>query len=188
MMIVSVPLLLSHTMSYLFTSSRLGFRQWQHTDIVPMSTLNADAEVMKYFPSLQSLEETSGFIVRMQQEYAERGYCYYAVDTLHNHDFIGFIGLSWKTFQSPFTPCVDIGWRLARSAWGQGYATEGAKACLSHASVLGIHQVVAMAPAVNEPSVAVMRKAGMQYRERFIHPLLLNDERLRECVLYEWNA
>ncbi|WP_224999990.1 GNAT family N-acetyltransferase [Cesiribacter sp. SM1] len=171
--------------SYLFTSQRLGFRNWRQADLQPMAALNADPEVMAYFPGTASEEETYRFIERMQQQYAERGFCYFAVDKLEDGEFIGFIGLSEQNYQAYFTPCTDIGWRLKKSAWGQGFATEGAKACLDYTfSRLGLEKVYAVAPLVNTPSENVMKKIGMQPLKTFMHPLLLQDERLRECMVY----
>ena len=117
---------------------------------------------------------------------AERTYCYFAVDKLDDGTFIGFIGLAYKTFETDFTPCVDIGWRLCKKEWNKGFATEGAKRCLAYGlDELGIKKINCIAPKVNIRSEQVMKKAGMSKVKEFIHPLLLNDERLRECVLYE---
>lgn len=171
---------------YLFTSARLGFRNWQEADIKPMAAINADPSVMEFFPTVKTYEETAGFILRMQQQFAEKGYCYFAVDRLNDHTFIGFIGLSWQTFEADFTPCADIGWRLARTAWGKGYATEGARRCLEYAfNELQLNNVLSMAPKLNIRSEEVMKKIGMQKVKDFTHPLLLQDERLKTCVLYK---
>lgn len=172
--------------SYLFTSARLGFRNWNETDIVPMAAINADPLVMEFFPAVKTYEETAAFVLRMQQQYAEKGYCYFAVDRLDSHTFIGFIGLSWQTFEADFTPCADIGWRLARAEWGKGYATEGARRCLEYAfNKLKLNSVLSMAPKLNARSEEVMKKIGMQKLKDFTHPLLLQDERLKTCVLYK---
>src|SRR3546814_7232971 len=112
-------------MTYVVRSERLGFRRWQEAEVEPMRASNADAAVMEYFPSPQDQAETLAFIKRMQLQFDEKGFCYYAVDSLVDGAFIGFIGLSEKTFIADFTPCVDIGWRLAKNAWNQGFATEG---------------------------------------------------------------
>lgn len=170
---------------YIFTSERLGFRNWTDADITPMSKMNADPEVMKYFPATQTTEETTAFIQRMRDLYSEKGFCYFAVDRLDTGEFIGFIGLMGKTFEADFTPCTDIGWRLSRKHWGIGFATEGAKRCLDFAlGTLGLNKVVSMCPIINTPSEAVMKKIGMQKVKTFEHPLLENDERLRTCLLY----
>ena len=174
------------TTEYLFTSARLGFRQWIETDIPLMAAINADREVMEYFPATQDQQQTAAFISRMQQQMADKGYCYYAVDVLADGAFIGFIGLSDKTFEASFTPCVDIGWRLGRSAWYNGYATEGAKRCLKYGlNELQLGFICSMAPKVNKRSEHIMQKIGMQKLGEFTHPLLADDERLRECVVYK---
>jgi RimJ/RimL family protein N-acetyltransferase len=172
-------------MSYLFQSARLGFRNWHERDIAPMAAINADAEVMKYFPAIATFDQTATFIERMQLEYAEKGYCYFAVDEISTDTFIGFIGLSWRTFEADFTPCVDIGWRLSPSAWNKGYATEGAIRCLDYAfGTLELDKVYSMAPKINTPSERVMQKAGMKKVGEFEHPLLKEYPELKECVLY----
>ncbi|MCW3124243.1 MAG: acetyltransferase, ribosomal protein N-acetylase [Flavipsychrobacter sp.] len=171
---------------YLFTSERLGFRNWEQADIPLMAEINADPDVMEFFPGTKNHEETAAFIERMQLQLADNGYCYFAVDKLEDRSFIGFIGLSEQAYEASFTPCTDIGWRLSKKYWGKGYATEGAVRCLEYAfSNLKIKKVLAVAPKINVRSELVMQKAGMRKVEEFIHPLLLNDERLRECVLYE---
>lgn len=173
------------TPQYLFTSARLGFRNWQESDIAPMAAINADPLVMEFFPAVKTYEETADFVARMQQQFAERRYCYFAVDRLDDNTFIGFIGLSWQTFEADFTPCADIGWRLARAEWGKSYATEGAKRCLAYAfDELQLSSVLSMAPKLNARSEEVMKKIGMQKVKDFTHPLLLQDERLKACVLY----
>ncbi|WP_026706370.1 GNAT family N-acetyltransferase [Flavobacterium soli] len=171
--------------NYIFTSERLGFRNWIESDIGKMVIINQNPNVMEFFPSILSLEETKNFIERMQEQFVANKYCYFAVDVLESDTFIGFIGLSDKDFESDFTPCVDIGWRLSENHWYKGYATEGAKACLNYEfNQLGIKEIVAIAPKINIKSEEVMKKIGMQKLENFDHPLLLNDNRLRECVCY----
>lgn len=170
---------------YIFTSERLGFREWNDADIEHLAAINSDPEVMEFFPSLQSLSHTIDFIRRMRAQYQEKGYCYYAVDTLKDGSFIGFIGISDQKFESDFTPCNDIGWRLKRSAWYNGYATEGAKRCLEYAfDTLKMKQIYSIAPAANTRSESVMPKIGMQKIQEFDHPLLASHKRLERCVVY----
>lgn len=174
------------TLSYIFTSPRLGFRNWADADIAHMALINADEQVMRYFPSAQTEEQTRAFVLRMQQQYGRNGFCYFAVDRLEDGQFIGFIGLSEQTYPADFTPCVDVGWRLSQQFWGMGYATEGASACLAYGfATCGLQKIMAVCPVVNQPSEQVMIKAGMQKVKTFDHPLLLNDDRLRSCVLYQ---
>lgn len=173
-------------MDYLFTSDRLGFRQWEDRDIEPLHQINTDPRVMEYFPAIQTREQTSEFVLRMQAEYSNEGYCYFAVDALATMELIGFIGLSQKTFVSDFTPCTDLGWRLTHEYWNQGFATEGARRCLQFAfQDLQLQSVKAIAPAANARSVRVMQKIGMRLIKTFQHPSLDVDSWLQPCVLYE---
>ncbi|MCD8438419.1 GNAT family N-acetyltransferase, partial [Tenacibaculum dicentrarchi] len=108
--------------NYIFKSERLGFRNWTEKDKPKMTEINSDSKVMEFFPSIPNKEQTEEFVNRMKKQYTENGFCYFAVDKLENNEFIGFIGISEQNFESDFTPCVDIGWRLAQKEWGKGYA------------------------------------------------------------------
>lgn len=172
-------------MSYLFKSQRLGFRPWTTEDLPTMSAVNADADVMRFFPKTQGLEETRGFIERMHSEYSEKGYCYFATEILQTQRLIGFVGLFEQTFEAEFTPCVDIGWRLSKEEWGKGYATEGAKACLKYGfNELNLDNIVAVCPTINKPSENVMIKIGMKKQLVFNHPNLKDFPRIEECYMY----
>ena len=176
-------------MNYLFTSQRLGFRNWEGADLPKMALINADSEVMRYFKSTQTQDQTMQFIARMQRQFEIRGFCYFAVDTLESNEFIGFIGISEQTYEADFTPCIDIGWRIGKKHWGKGYATEGAKKVLKYAfDELSVDRLLSTAPIVNTASENVMLKIGMQKVKTFEHPLLQDNERLKECVLYEINS
>lgn len=170
---------------YLFTSNRLGFRNWETDDIPQIVAISADPEVMKYFPAPATREQTKEFVLKMQHSFSEKSYCYFAVDRLEDAKLIGFIGLMDQAFEASFTPCVDIGWRLGTRFWGMGYATEGATRCLEYAfSELGLAKVVSTAPKVNLPSVRIMTKIGMRKLLEFKHPRLFGNERLEDCVCY----
>ena len=172
--------------NYLFSSARLGFRNWSPQDLDGLTAINQDSDVMKYFPELISRTDTESFINRMQTKCETKGYCYFAVDELQGKSFIGFIGLSDQDFEASFTPCVDIGWRLSRKAWGKGYATEGARRCLRYAfEDLGLTVIMAHCPVVNIPSWKVMEKIGMQRLYTFKHPVLKGSTKLESCYLYE---
>ncbi len=171
--------------AYLFTSERLGFRNWLPDDMPGMAAINASPEVMRYFPATQDEAQTLAFIERMQKLYTEKGFCYFAVETLAEQDFIGFIGLAWQEYKAPFTPCVDIGWRLKPGAWGQGYATEGAQRCLAFAfDELHLDKVIATAPLVNVKSIRVMEQIGMKPLLQFRHPALTAHPQLELCAAY----
>lgn len=121
----------------------------------------------------------------MQKMFDENSYCYFATELLATGEFIGFIGLCEQTYEADFTPCIDIGWRLKESAWGKGFATEGAQACLQYAfNVLQLSTIFSIAPIVNTPSIAVMKKIGMQPIKQFNHPALSGNEYLKLCWLY----
>jgi len=140
---------------------------------------------MEFFDVESTPEETLKFIRKMQYEYEYMGYCYFAVDLLENNEFIGFIGLLYQDYDADFTPCVDIGWRLKKSSWGHGYATEGANACLEFGfKVLALKKVYSTTPAINVKSEHVMLKIGMQKVGNFDHPKLLGNVRLKDCVVY----
>ena len=172
------------TSPYLFTTSRLGFRTWQNFDLGPFAAINADPEVMRFFQKPLSTDETLAMMERMQRMYEDRGSCYFAVDHLGTRQLIGTIGLGWKTFEADFTPCVDIGWRLDRKFWNQGFSTEGALACIQYGKSLEIKEIVSMASQGNTPSIRVMRKIGMDYWKNFDHPDLVAYPQLNPCVLY----
>ena len=173
------------TTAYLFQSARLGFRPWREEDLEAMHKINADPEVMRYFPKTQDRAETLAFIHRMQDLQRQKGHCFFAVETLDKGEFIGFIGMSIQDFEAEFTPLVDLGWRLKPSVWGLGYATEGAEACVHYArEVLGLKVLHAIAPEINLPSIGVMKKIGMGLDRRFYHPGLPQDSVLNPCVLY----
>jgi len=172
---------------YIFTSERLGFRDWAETDLDAFAAMNADADVMEFFPKTLTREGSLKLMQRLSRQFAKKSYTYFAVDILEDGQFIGFIGLNDQTYEADFTPCVDIGWRLNKAVWGKGYATEGAKRCLEYAfETLGLEKIYAIASAINIKSIHVMEKIGMQRKAKtFEHPKLMEYKRLRECVLYE---
>jgi RimJ/RimL family protein N-acetyltransferase len=150
-----------------------------------MSAINSDEVVMEFFPGRPTQTDTVAFMSRMQQQYLDRGFCYFAVDRLDNSEFAGFIGLSGQVFQAEFTPCMDIGWRLSQNAWNQGFAAEGAKKCLDFAfNQLVLKGIYSMAPKTSLKSIRVMEKIGMQKLMTFNHPKLINGKHLEECLLY----
>lgn len=173
-------------MAYIFTSERLGFRHWNFTDIEKMHEINSDKKAMEFFPSIPTKEQTAEFVDRMNKQYVDKGFCYFAVERLDNNAFIGFIGLSEQNFKADFTPCVDIGWRIASQEWNQGFASEGAKKCLDFAlNQLKLKDVYSIAPKINSKSEHIMVKIGLKKLYEFEHPLLTNYDKLKTCVLYK---
>ncbi|RSK29112.1 N-acetyltransferase [Bacillus sp. HMF5848] len=166
-------------------TERLLLRDWIATDLNVFREMNADREVMAYFPNTLTNEETDRFYHAIQREWQTEGYGLYAVEVKHTHRFVGFIGFHKATFEADFTPCVEIGWRLAKAAWGQGYATEGASACLEHGfRHLGLHEVYSFTSKINQPSIHVMEKIGLQNLKEFNHPKLSPTSKLSRHVLY----
>ncbi|MFD2564770.1 GNAT family N-acetyltransferase [Aquimarina rubra] len=170
---------------YLFQSERLGFRNWTLDDLDPLAEMNNDDDVMEFFPFKPTREDTKKLILRMQEQFAKNGFCYFAVDLLASKEFIGFIGLCEQTYLEDQPSFVDIGWRLKKSVWNKGYATEGAKICLDFGfNTIGLDTIYSVASEINLKSIAVMKKIGMERIKTFKHPKLLNDKRLVHCALY----
>lgn len=170
-------------------ASRLRLRDWDETDIVPFSALNADENVMQYFPKTLSTEETKAFYTLIVDKIKANGYGLFAVEEKETNEFLGFIGFHRATFAADFTPCIEIGWRLKEAAWGKGFATEGAAACLQYGfTKLGFTDIYSFTADVNTPSQNVMRKIGMQYVKDFDHPKLKQGSILKKHVLYHINA
>jgi RimJ/RimL family protein N-acetyltransferase len=171
---------------YIIKTKRLGLRNWLPSDTAPFAAMCADDEVMKHFPGTLSFQETENLISILQKHFEDFGYTYFAVDVLETNEFIGFAGIKNQTWESNYTPCVDIGWRLKREAWGKGYATEAAKACLENASTLfNIKEILAFTTDTNLASENVMKKIGMQYIGTVQHPSIKNDPRFKHCVVYK---
>lgn len=172
--------------SYLFTSARLGFRDWSLDDVEKMHEINSDKKVMEFFPNIPTKEQTNDFIRRMTKQFEDKGFCYFAVDKLENNEFIGFIGLSEQTYDVAFTPYIDIGWRIKSSEWNKGFATEGAKKCLDYAfDNLNLKEIYSVAPKINVKSESIMIKIGMKKEYEFEHPLLMENNKLKTCILYK---
>ncbi len=168
-----------------FETERLSFRDWKEQDLDVFRIMNKDIRVMKYFTKTLTDEETDKFYHVIQEEFNNYGYGLYAVETKNNREFIGFIGFHWANFNSDFTPCVEIGWRLKYGAWGNGYATEGAKACLKYGfDILGFNKVYSFTSKINLPSENVMKKIGLVKASEFEHPNINENNPLRPHLLY----
>lgn len=178
------------------TTPRLLLRRWRREDREPFAVLNADPEVMRYFRAPLDRAESDAFADRIEAQFDDLGYGLWAVEVRGDGRFIGFTGLARHVFEAPFTPCVEVGWRLARDAWGHGYATEAARAALEFGFIdTGLDEIVSMTTRTNERSQAVMRRLGMTHdpADDFDHPRLPDDHPLRPHVLYrltrgQWEA
>lgn len=171
---------------YIFESSRLGFRMWKESDRELFAKMNANKEVMRYFPKTLDSKETDDFLNRVQEHFKENGYGLWAVELKDTKDFIGFIGLLTATFEADFTPCVEIGWRLDNKYWNKGYATEGAKACLEYGfNKLNLDTIYSFTAEINKPSENVMKKIGLKKIGEFEHPRVEDRSPLKPHVLYK---
>lgn len=174
--------------NYLFTSKRLGFRNWKPEDLQEFAEINTDLEVMEHFPKPLSLKETENLMNRLEQHYSRFGFTYFATEIIGTGEFIGFIGLLNQDYRSDFTPNTDIGWRLKKSSWGNGYATEGAKRCLEYAfTEFKINQIISVCTVQNSKSEHVMKKIGMKKVGEFIHPKLKEYPGMEHCLCYRIN-
>jgi RimJ/RimL family protein N-acetyltransferase len=165
---------------------RLLLRNWLPVDYEPYIALNADGEVMKFFPSVKTSEETLEQIQRLQGHIDQYGYGFFAVERKDNGRFIGFTGLAHPGFEAEFTPCVEVGWRLSKENWGQGFATEAAVACLDFGfSQLALDEIYSFTAVPNIRSEKVMQKIGMHKAGYFDHPMIAEGHWLRKHVLYK---
>lgn len=167
------------------TTQRLQLRQWRDSDRTPFALMNADPAVMEFFPALLSRAESNAAIDRQIAHIEQHGWGFWAVETLEDQQFIGFVGIKNVTEDMPFAPSVEIGWRLSRRAWGKGYATEAARVCLQVGfEELGLNEIVSFTVPGNFRSRSVMEKLGMQQGENFLHPALPSGHPMQEHVLY----
>ncbi|MGA3047874.1 MAG: GNAT family N-acetyltransferase [Terracidiphilus sp.] len=169
------------------TTPRLLLRPWRPSDRLPFQAINADPRVMEHYPSTLTPAESDALVARIEQHFAQYGHGPYAVELLETGTLLGYIGLHTPTFEAPFMPAVEIAWRLSADHWGQGLATEGARAVLHHAfETLGLASLVSFTVPKNQRSRRVMEKLGMVHdpNEDFDHPRLPEGDPLRRHVLY----
>ncbi|GAA3697721.1 GNAT family N-acetyltransferase [Nonomuraea antimicrobica] len=162
-------------------------RRWLDSDRAPFAALNADPEAMRYFPSLLTREQSDALVDRIEREFEVHGYGLWALEERAGGRFIGFTGLAVQTFDAPFLPAVEIGWRLSRGAWGHGYATEAARRAVTYAfEEVGLDALISMTAVGNTRSRAVMERLGMTRdpAEDFNHPRVPRDSPLLRHVLY----
>ena len=169
-------------------TERLILRKWKDEDYLEFRKMNADLEVMRFFPKTLNETESDQFAERIKTDIAKNGYGLFAVEEKSSRSFIGFIGFKEANFEAEFTPCMEIGWRLTKSAWGKGYATEGARACLTAAfETFGIEQVYSFTAKINLPSENVMKKIGMKKIGEFDHTRVESTSPLYRHILYRYD-
>lgn len=173
--------------SRVIETDRLWLRRWCDADREPLARMNRDPAVMEFFPSLLSRAESDALVDRIEAHFDQHGFGLWATEVRTTGELIGFVGLAVPRFTAWFTPCVEIGWRLASEHWGKGLATEGARAVVGHAfDVLNLDEIVSLTVPANLRSRRVMEKLGMTRDpgEDFDHPLLAEGHPLRRHVLY----
>jgi len=176
-------------------TERLILRDWRDADREPFARLNDDPAVMEFMPSRLTRDESDASVARTRASFEARGWGWWAVEIKPSTKqpttrvpFIGYVGLSVPRFEAHFTPCVEVGWRLAKEYWGYGYASEAATACLRFGfEKLTLEQIVAFTVPLNKRSIRVMEKIGMtrDAADDFDHPNLAPGHPLRRHVLYK---
>lgn len=167
-------------------TSRLKLRQWKDSDLIAFAKLNADPEVMQFYPNKLEKDESDNMALKLKDLIAKRGWGFWAIEEIETKKFIGFVGLHEPTYDLPVTPCVEIGWRLAKEYWGNGYATEASNISLDFAfNKLNLDKVYSFTSGENIKSRAVMERIGMaNINKNFEHPIIPKGHTLREHVLY----
>lgn len=166
-------------------TDRLVLREWRYSDFVPFSEMNADSDVMKYFPNTLTKGASDIFAHRIIAEMNAKGFGLFAVELKSTGAFIGYVGLHEIAFDAGFKGEIEIGWRLDKRYWNKGYATEAAQAVLDFAKKTGLKKLYSFTAAVNLQSERVMQKIGMEKVGKFEHPSLEVGHWLRQHVLYE---
>jgi RimJ/RimL family protein N-acetyltransferase len=172
-------------------TARLLLRPWRDADLAPFADLNADPAVFEYLPGPLARPESDALAGRIREHFERNGFGLWAVEVPAVTSFAGFIGLSIPAFAAHFTPCVEVGWRLGRAHWGQGYASEGAGAALPFGfEHLRLAEIVSFTVPGNRRSRAVMERIGMRHdpADDFDHPGLPEGHPLRRHVLYRIRA
>jgi RimJ/RimL family protein N-acetyltransferase len=167
-------------------TERIILRKWRESDREPFAQMNCDPAVMEHFPALLSREESDALVDRAEAHLEKHRFGPWAAELRESQTFIGYVGLVIPQFEAPFTPCVEIGWRLARKYWGKGLATEGARALVRQGSeVQRLPELVSFTVPANLRSLRVMEKLGMTRdpADDFDHPSIPAGSPLRRHVL-----
>ena len=174
-------------MSTTLSSERLILRPWREDDLDALAQLCADPEVMAHFPATLDRAGSAALLGKLMAHQAEHGFTFWALQRREDGAFVGFTGLARVGFAAPFVPAVEIGWRLARPYWGQGYALEAARRALQFAfEDLQLDEVVSFTVPANQRSWGVMQRLGMRRDAAgdFEHPILPEGHPLRPHLLY----
>ena len=166
---------------------RTLLRDWRDSDLPAWVEMNADPEVRRWFSSISTADEALAEAGRVRSQIAQRGWGMWALEIPGVLPFAGFVGLHVPTYEAPFMPAVELGWRLPRVAWGQGWASEAAAAAAAFAfEVLQLDALVACTVPGNAPSRRVMQRLGMSHdpADDFDHPRVPSDHPFHRHVLY----
>jgi RimJ/RimL family protein N-acetyltransferase len=166
-------------------TDRLIMRRWLDSDLEPFAAMNADPETMRFFPATLDRAASDAMVERIEQRFEQQGYGLWALEVTESGQFIGFTGLNPMPEGMPGAGGVEVGWRLARSAWHRGYATEAARAAVRTAfDGVALDELWSLTTVSNEPSQAVMRRIGMTWHSAFDNPRVPADSPLRPHVVY----
>jgi RimJ/RimL family protein N-acetyltransferase len=166
-------------------TDRLRLRQWRPADDEPFAALHADPRVMEFFPSVLTRRESDAIAERCAGFLRSRGWGPWAVELRSGGQFVGCVGLHVPSAELPFSPCVEVLWRLGYDHWGKGLATEAARAALEIGfGTLQLEEIVAFTPDGNRRSRAVMERLGMELSGTFEHPAIAAGHPLRRHCLY----
>ncbi|HUP06519.1 MAG TPA: GNAT family N-acetyltransferase [Caldimonas sp.] len=167
-------------------TARLRMRVWREADRAPFAAMNRDPEVMRYFPAPIDAARSDASIDAWLGQFAAQGWSNWALERKDDGAFLGFVGLSVPARRFPFSPCVEVGWRLAREHWHRGYASEAAKVALRAGfEQIGLDEIVSMTALANAPSRAVMERIGLENRHAdFDHPGIPSGHPLCRHCLY----
>lgn len=172
-------------MTVYFETRRLIARDYQSEDLPACTAMNQDNAVMRYFPHKLNAAESKMFMEKLQLLLTANNYGLFALEEKRSKAFIGFTGFHLADFESDFTPATEIGWRIGKEKWHQGYATEAARGALDYATTkTPLQDIISFTAKVNLPSQKVMQKIGMTFAGEFIHPGVAYDSPLAEHVLY----
>ena len=174
-------------MKYIMETERLRLRRWKQADLLPFALINHSKEACEFLPKRLTTEESNQLAARFIEHFDVCGFGPCAVEEKSTHTFIGYVGLMIPTFEAPFMPAVEIGWRLSPDVWGNGYATEAAKAVLGYGfDALKFKEIVSFTVPHNQRSIRVMEKIGMTHNvaDDFDHPALSDGHPLKHHVLY----
>ncbi len=166
-------------------TERLILRSWRMTDRAVFAEINSNNKVMRYFPKPLSIDESNGFVDRINSEFEETGFGLYAVEIKETGEFIGYVGFHRFAFDVPFSPGWEIGWRISDKFWNKGYATEAAMACIKYAREKKLcNRLYSFTAVPNIASENVMKRIGMSFEGLFMHPALAEGHWLKEHKLY----